>query len=211
MKFLKIKLLIMALVAVVFAASSAFASMTYDVTINTSEFTGTSGYLYLQYDPFEAASSTATVSSFYTDGTLGSQDTVDVVNGSAVTGALPGSVVFANTNSVNDYNNAITSFGTAINFDVTLGNLASGGRAGGSSTFSVGLYQDAYGSIPLVNTSGGALAGTALEITLNNNGTTSTQVLASEANVSPAPVPAAAWLLGSGLTGLVGIRRRMKG
>jgi hypothetical protein len=41
-----------------------------------------------------------------------------------------------------------------------------------------------------------------------NDGTATTQILASEASATPTPIPAAAWLLGSGLMGLVGIRRR---
>jgi hypothetical protein len=207
MRFLKTKLLIFALV--IFAASSAFALPSYDVTINTSAFAGSSGYLYMQYDQAGAsvASSTATVSSFFTNGVLGLQDKVDVVNGSAVTGTLPGPVVFANTNGINDYNQAVTSFGSTISFDVFFGNLGAGVPAGGSSTFSFGLFADAAGTQPLLNVNGGNLAGTAFTLNLNNDGTSTAEVLAPQATV---PVPAAAWLLGSGLTGLVAIRRRMK-
>ncbi len=53
------------------------------------------------------------------------------------------------------------------------------------------------------------LDGTLFTVDLHNDGTGFTQVLAGEANVSSVPIPAAVWLLGSGLFGLVGIRRRM--
>ncbi len=43
-----------------------------------------------------------------------------------------------------------------------------------------------------------------------NDGTASRTVLARQASVAPVPIPAAAWLLGSGLTGLFGMRRRAK-
>ena len=88
MNFLKIKLLIIAVI--MFAASSAFASLSYNVTVDTTSLNNTDGYLYLQYTPIaDAVASTATVSSFVTDGTLGSQS-LNVLNGAAVTGTLPG-------------------------------------------------------------------------------------------------------------------------
>ncbi len=211
MKLLSLKLLITALV--VLAANSAFAAFTYNVSINTSSLAGESGYLYLQYDPFSTnTASTATVAGFVTDGTLGAQDTVDVVNGSAVTGVLPGSVVFTNTNGINDYNHAIT-LGSAINFSLSLDAPIFGGPSGGttgSSTFSLGLFADASGSTPLLNTTGilGSVPGTLFTVSLLDNGTTTTEVLASEAAVTATPIPAAAWLLGSGLTGLVALRKR---
>ncbi len=212
MNFLKIKLLVLALI--MFAASSAFASLsTYDVTINTSSLSGSNGYLYLQYNPFgtNPVASTGTVSGFSTDGTLGAQDTVDVVNGSAVTGTLPGSVVFANTNGINDYNHAI-QFGSSISFVLALNNATSNNNSG-TSTFSLGLFADAAGSTPLVNVNGGNYAGTLLTIDLANNGTTTSSILdntVTPASATPTPIPAAAWLLGSGLMGLAGIRRKQK-
>ena len=204
MKFLKTKLLVTALI--LFAATSAFASLTYDVAVNTSGFSGTSGYLYLQYDPQGGASpSTATVSAFYPSGILGPQDTVDVVNGSAVTGTLPGTVVFANTNPVNDYNQAIT-FGPGFRFVLSFSPPAPGGTSGSVSTFSLGLFKDNLGNIALVNPTG-SYAGTAFTINLNNDSTTSFSVMAPQASV---PLPAALWLLGPGLAGLAGIRKRVK-
>ena len=206
MKFMKIKLLVIAVI--MFAASSAFASLSYDVTVNTSTLAGQSGYLYLQYEGINAVASTATVSSFTTNGVLGAQDTLDVVNGSAVSGTLPGSVVFANTNGINDYNHAIT-FGNSLSFLVSFASTP-GAPAGGASTFSLGLFADALGGTPLLNTNPANpnLAGTVALINLNNDGSTSALSLDSTTTATPTPIPAAAWLLGSGLMGLVGMKRR---
>jgi hypothetical protein len=79
----------------------------------------------------------------------------------------------------------------------------SGGPSGGSSTFSLGLFSDEGGLNPLLTTDG-----TLYTISLMNDGTASTQILANEATVTPTPIPAAVWLLGSGLTAMFGIRRR---
>ena len=114
MKFIKLQLLIIALL--VFGSTSAFAALTYDASIDTSSISGQQGYLYMQYDPYSTTvASTATVSGFATDGVLGAQDTVDVVDRTAVTGTLPGPVVFANTYGINDYEQAIT-FGNTLGF-----------------------------------------------------------------------------------------------
>jgi hypothetical protein len=205
MKFMKLHLLIIALL--VFVATSAFASLSYDVSVDTTSLNGRNGYLYFQYIPVNAVSSTATVSGFATNGTLGAQDTVDIVNGSAVTGTLPGAVVFANTNGINDYNHAI-QFGTTMSFLLSFSNPAPGGQAGGSSTFSLGLFADALGNTPLLNTTGtlGSVPGTLFTVSLYNSGIATTQILAKQATV--VPIPAAFSLMGSGLVGLGVIRRR---
>jgi hypothetical protein len=205
--FLKIKLLIIAVIML--AASSAFASLSYDVSVNTSSLAGQSGYLYLQYNTWNGVASTATVSNFTMDGALGAQDTKDVIDGSAVTGTLPGNVVFANTNGINDYEHAIT-LGNSINFSLLFSSPAPGGQAGGNSTFSIGLFADGPCGTPLLNTTGvsGSVPGTLLMVNLFNDGSTSAQSLDSSTTATPTPIPAAAWLLGSGLMGLVGMRKR---
>ncbi len=199
MKRIKLQLLIIALV--VFAASSAFASLSYNVSIDTSSLANQAGYLYFQYLPVNAANSTATVYGFASNGTLAAFSSSNVVNGSAVTGQLPGTVTFANTNGINDYNHSI-QFGNTMTYQLSFSDPVSGGPAGGNSTFSLGLYSDEGGLNPL-------LGGTLYTISLMNDGTASTQILANEVNVAATPIPAAAWLFGSGLMGLVGLRRKM--
>lgn len=204
MKLMKMLLLLIAFVLLI--SGSALASLSYDVSVDTSTLNGQSGYLYLQYTPLNGVASTATVSGFTTNGALGAQDTVDTANGSAVTGTLPGSVVFANTNGVNDYDQAIT-FGNSLSFVLSF-NSTPGAPAGGVSTFSLGLFADALGTTPLINVNDPNVAGTGVMVNLNNDGSTSVQSLDSTVNATPTPIPAAAWMFGSGLAGLVGIRRR---
>jgi hypothetical protein len=186
MNLMKLKLLVFAVVML--AASSAFASLSYDVTIDTSSLltTNPDGYLYFQFtqgsDLVQAA--TASIQNFTTGGTLGAQDTTYIVNGSAVTGTLPGTVTMYNTNAVNDYNQAI-HFGNSLSFTLVLdgpgvtspNNLA-------TTVFSLSLFGNIDGTNPLLTTDG---------------------VVYSAATT---PIPAAAWLLGSGLMGLAGMRRR---
>ena len=47
-------------------------------------------------------------------------------------------------------------------------------------------------------------------VNLANNGSTSTSQWTATTTATATPIPAAAWLLGSGLMGLVGIRRKMQ-
>ncbi len=198
------KLLLLIIAFIVFVANSAFASLSYDVTINTSSLAGTNGYLYFQYTPLDAANSSATVYGFSSDGTLAGSPSA-VVNGTAVSGQLPGSVTFANTNGVNDYNHGIT-FGNTIAYHLSFSDPGVGGIPGGSSTFSLGLFSDEDGLKPLMTGDG-----TLYTLSLMNDGTTSSQILATnDVSVTATPIPAAAWLFGSGLMGLAGIRRRMQ-
>jgi hypothetical protein len=201
MKFMKLKLLIIALF--VFTASSAFATpVYYNVSIDTSSLSGSDGYLYFQYIPVNGADSTATIP-YYSGGSLAPARSSEV-DGSAVTGLLPGVVTFANTNAVNDYNQGIT-FGDGIYFQVLFSTPAPDGILGGSSTFSLGLFQDEFGTIPLLTGDG-----TLFTTDLMNDGTTSASVFASGASVKYVPEVGTLWLLGPGLLGLLGIRRIKK-
>ena len=150
-----------------------------------------------------AIASTTTISNFTTDGTLGATATGAYDDSSVyVTGTLP-SVFFANTNIVNDYNQAI-HFGNSISFNLSLAPNASGALAGDSSTFSFWLFQDALGSTPLLSSDG-----LLLTVDLYNDGTTSAQIYTAQVT-SAVPVPSAGLLLGSALLGLIGAGKRTK-
>ena len=209
MKFMKLQLLIIALVG--FVGSSAFAALSYDVSVDTTSLSGTSGYLYFQYVPINAVESTAMVFNFATTGTLSASPspagTLGGSTGTLTTGT--GAVTFDTANNATDYNHGI-QFGTNLNFSLLLNAPVPGAPAGGVSTFSLGLFADEAGLTPLLNTTGvnGSVPGTLFMVNLFNDGTASTQVLTPQATV--VPIPAAIWLLGSGLVGLVGIRRRSR-
>lgn len=147
MKLLKLKLLVFALI--VFAAGSAFASYSYEVTVNTSSVSGDSGLIYMNYFNAGGSTSTATVSGFTADATtsLGLQDTGDVMNGAQVVGTLPSNVAFTSTRSAsnpnNDYLQAIT-LGSSTSFLVSFSGPATTATTNPSaaSTFSLGFITD---------------------------------------------------------------------
>jgi hypothetical protein len=211
MKFLKLKLLV--LVVILFAAGSAFASYSYEITVDTSSVAGGSGDLYLDYANFGGAASTATVSGFTTNGTLAPLNDTNpadgLLNGSAVSGVLPGTVTFANTNPDNDYLHAMTTFGTTFSFYVTFSGAALSAAPSTSnlSTLSLTLITDPGSWSPLLT--GVGLNNESLDINLYNGGAITTDVY-GPADVSPTPIPPSVLLFGSGLLGMIGIRRRVK-
>ena len=195
MNFLKIKLLI--ITVIMFAANSAFASLSYNVSVDTSAYDTTNGYLFFTYVPVNALDSTATVSNFQTDFSrlAASPEAQIEETPGTVTGQLPGPVTFNNLGGLNDYTHGIT-FGKPLSFDLTLANLVDG-SAIGTSTISLTLQDANFTDLAKLFT-----------IDLNADGTAATVVLDNSATVTPTPIPAAFWLLGSGLAGLVGVRRR---
>jgi|SRR5208283_2628405 len=181
-----------------FAASSAFADFSYDFSVNTSSINGTAGYIDLQFNPgiSSTGSASATITNFTSDATLGA---VTLTGGA--TGALPGTVTINNssTSGYNDYLQALT-FGNTINFVVDL----SGAGVTGNS-FAISFLNSAQTASLLTNDPSGN--GYAATIDVNPNAAVVSN-LSSQTNVVT-PIPAAAYLFGSGLMGLVGIRRRM--
>jgi hypothetical protein len=192
MKFMKLQLIVFALFLL--AASSAFADTILSVSVDTQDLAGQNGYLYFAYIPVNAADSSAVVSNFI-GGTLSPTASANVVDGTAVSGVLPGPVTFVNTNGINDYNHGIL-FGDSLSFLLTLIDPTAGGQEGGISTFSLSLFANEEGTIPL----GG---GTLFTSDLGNDGMVNTSVLSEIASVSQVPEAGTMWLLGSGLLGLL--------
>ncbi len=193
MKLVKIKLLVIAAIAIVaFAVSPAFASYSYDFNVDTSSLLGQSGYLELQFNPgVNPGVATATVSNFSSDAALGA-----IVLTGDVTGSLPGTVTINNTTAWNDYFQAI-AFGNTLHFSVDLTSTA-------DNSFALSFY-GADGVTPLLTSDPN---GFATIIDVNGSGPAVTN-LSNQVSVASTPIPAAAWLFGSGVAGLAGIRRRI--
>jgi hypothetical protein len=204
MKFLQI--LMLAAMLLVSAAGSAMASFDYGVTVDTASLTGTSGYLYFQLvngDNKDTFAANAQVLNFSTDAILGAK-AAGAFSGSNTyaTGTLPATLTIANTNAMlNDYNQAIT-FGNYISFDLALATIGAPDPMS-TASFSMWLAKDAAGSIPL-QTADGLL----FVVDVNGNGTRGLPAV-YDTKTSVVPVPAAVWLLGTGLFGVVGLRRRV--
>jgi hypothetical protein len=191
MKRTIIRLLVIAVI--MFAATSAFADYSYNFDVNTSSLSGTNGYLDLQFSPGSySGTASAVVSNFSSDAALNS-----VIITGDVTGALPGTITLNNTTGFNDYYQAVT-FGNNVHFSLNLS---------GAADNAFGLFFFANdGSTPLLTSD--MTNGAAATVTLTPTGTVLTNNSA-QTLASPTPIPAAAWLFGSGLMGLAGVRRRM--
>jgi hypothetical protein len=193
---LKVLILMMGLILVL-TVPAYTAAFEYDVTLDTSAITGTSGFLDLQFNPGTipgAPGAQATISLFGGDAIL---HNVGAQNGTGdVTGALPGELVFQNTTQFNDFFQEVT-FGSSTSFRVTFSGVFLTALSGDHTAFSVSLY-DADGITPLLTADpSGALTifdlapGGAITPAIFNP---------SVANVAAVPLPAAAVLFPTGLS-----------
>lgn len=106
----------------------------YQVSVDTSAFASTSGFIDFQFNPFfGGATSSATVSSFTGDLAF---DGAPVLDGGA-SGTLPGTQSFVNTEALNASLQAVV-FGTGFSFDLTLNGPISGTTD--PTAFLLGVY-----------------------------------------------------------------------
>jgi len=98
----------------VFTPSSASAGVIYSITVNTSSELGQAGYIDIQFNPGASTSQLATldVTDFSTDGVLNPTAPYNLTFDD-VSGALPGTLVFDNGETFNEYTEGMT-FGTTI-------------------------------------------------------------------------------------------------
>jgi len=179
-------------------APFALADVTYDVTINTSSISGTSGALDFNFNPGPLMTQPASLQilDFMSDGTLAAcaANIQGFCPTGDVTGTLPGTLTFDNGSGLNDYFTGFT-FGSILSFEVRLYGPAVAspdGTATSGSTFAFSMFSDAAGTVPALTTD--TTNGFAATIDVNLDGTTtvnnsSSQTTISPLSPSPGPVP----------------------
>lgn len=177
--------------------ASIASAQSYLITVDTSELAGTEGYVNFQFNPADLTAPAAEASILQW---LGSTTLLDapLVEGN-VAGALPGTVTINNGTAFNDYFQA-SQFGTAFSFIVQFSGNVTPGSLG--TSFALALYA-ADGFTPLLTDD---VSGSLVRFELASAGI---DYLAnsSAVQVTPVPLPAAAWLLLSGIVTLAGAGR----
>ena len=204
MKPTTVKLFIIAIA--LFAANSAFAALSYSVSVDTSFLTNYSNtYLYYSFGP--GFTETTPAASVTVSGLSGvSLVGVDYAYGALNGGTPSNSLTLNNTSSdgiapsgviyqANNFSSILS-----YNFNFTGGQVT--GYPQSANVFSFGMFSkdDTGGYIPVL-TEDGLL----FTMALNTNGTATSEIFSDKVTVTP--IPGAVWLFGSGLIGLVGIRR----
>lgn len=200
------------LLFVLCAATAMADAITYDVTVDTSSISGTTGSLDFNFNPGSLVTQSASLQilSFTSDGTLAGSPELT----GDVSGALPSTLTFDNGSGFNDYFEGFT-FGSTLSFDVSLYGPALSSPDGTStsgSTFAFSMFSDAAGTTPTLTSD--TTDGFAFTVDVNLDGSTTvtnysseTGVVAATGPVSAVPEPGNVALIGLGL-GAIGLVRR---
>jgi hypothetical protein len=195
------------------APAGAHAGSVFLIKTDTSSLSG-SGYIDLQYEGnLGAGASTAFITGFSTNGSLGGAATISLVGDAS--GNLASTVTILNgaldSSGYNDYNEAIT-FGTFTEFEVALSDPV-GGVANSAFTLSFYASDDLT---PVLSTD---VSGASAALTVEPDGTVLTETYADGAGnydttvtngsgPSPVPEPSSFYFVGAGLALLAGSAAR---
>jgi hypothetical protein len=203
---LKSKLTILSLLLL--AAGASYADRLVDVTVDTHTVApGTTGYLDFQFNLGALVTQPATVQILNFTGATYVAGTQQLTGG-ASGGPLPSTITLVNSSGFDDAFEGV-SLGNSLNFVLDFGGPAvnsPNGTATSPSEFLFSMYSDANGTVPLLTTDPGGILGT---VTVNLNGSLTTQAVSSNLTFSAVPEPSAFLLLGGGL-GLLGALRRFR-
>lgn len=187
------RLLIALLLSASIAVTTAQAAFVQDFSYDTRPLTGTTGAIVFELVPgISSQHAFAVVSNFINSaGALGAVQERTGVSYGTLSGnpSDPNNLTFQSAPPASRYLQTIT-FGSFLSFTLDI--------CCSDSLFSLTLLNDRQMPVLSSNPNGHLL-----EISGSNNCTTCT------VNSTPTPVPAAAWLLTSGLLGLIGVRRRI--
>ncbi len=191
-----------------FTASVASADIIYDVTVDTSSISGTSGSLDFNFNPGPLVTEEASLQilDFSSNGTL--EDCASNVQGYCntgdVTGTLPSTLTFDNgVDSGSGFNDYFTGFtyGATLSFVVDLSGPAitspNPAMYTSGSTFAFSMFSDAAGMTPALTND--LVDGFAATIDVDPDGSTTVNNFSSETTVSPVTVPSSAVPEPSGL------------
>lgn len=179
--------------------SSATFAQTFQITVDTSEIAGTNGYVDFQFNPADviAPGASASISAWGGSITLFGAPAIE----GSVVGTLPGTVSLLNSTAFNDYFHAV-EFGDAFSFQVQFSGDFAVEPSLLATSFALSLYA-ADAMSPLLTND---VSGSIVRFELASSGVTF-ETFTPSVQVTPVPLPAAAWLLLSGLTGLIGVSR----
>jgi hypothetical protein len=181
--------------------SAAAVAQSYRVHVDTRALAGTAGYIDLQLNPadLQAPDMSAWVLD-WSGATLLSEVTIE----GSVTGMLPDSVTLTNDTAFNDYFQSV-EFGDSLSFIVQFEQDGNAWPNIGTS-FALALYAaDAMTPLLTNDISGSIVRFEVLNGAINYQTFSPGGASPSLAQVAPVPLPAAAWLLLSGVAGLFGV------
>jgi hypothetical protein len=191
-----------------FLSMASAAPVAYDVTVDTSPYAGTTGFLDFQFNPGVATSPEATVSitNFSPTGIVQGAPTLD----GGASGALPTGAAIVNSGAFNALFQQVL-FGSGFSFRIVFDGAFLTSPSTDGTTFSLNLFDDmGTTALGLIDPAGSLLTIELIdgEVAQPNTGNAlpvgNSPGIRISAAANEVPVPAMVWLLA---LGLVAIRR----